>query len=143
MYRLLTEDGSAGTTPVADEAEKRVVADKFLTGFCEGEWGLLKSVMAEDIVWSLPGRNLISGEVRGIEAVVQRAQLISSFGLHFRLTHMLIGQHGIALSFNNTAKRGRFFLNEYFSFVCQFRGGKISAIDTFLSNVAMANAFFV
>jgi ketosteroid isomerase-like protein len=143
MYRLLTEDGSAGRTPVADEAEKRVVVDKFLEGLCEGDWSLIKSVMAEDIVWSLPGRNLISGEVRGIEAVVQRAQLISSYGLHFRLIYMLIGQRGIALSLKNTASRGRLFLNEHFSLVCHFRDGKIAAIDTFLSNVAMANAFFV
>jgi hypothetical protein len=47
----------------------------------------------------------------------------------------------MALSLNNTASRGDLILNEHLATVCSLRGGKISAIDTYLSDVDMLNAF--
>jgi hypothetical protein len=62
--------------------------------------------MADDVVWNLPGSSLISAEAQGVDPVIQRAQLIVSYGLTFTLKHILIGRHGVALSLNNTARRG-------------------------------------
>ena len=47
----------------------------------------------------------------------------------------------MALSLNNIACRGDLILNEHLATVCSLRGGKISAIDTYLSDVDMLNAF--
>jgi hypothetical protein len=49
----------------------------------------------------------------------------------------------MVLSLNNTASRGDLILNEHLATVCSLRGGKISVIDTNLSDVDMLNAFFV
>ena len=66
-----------------------------------------------------------------------------SYGLTFTLKHIHFGQHGVALSLNNTAQRGARVLDEQVLTVMSLRDGKISAIDSYLSDVDMANAFFV
>jgi uncharacterized protein len=59
------------------------------------------------------------------------------------LQHILIGQHGIALSLHNTAENGNQILNEHLATVLVFRDEKICGINTYLSDVEMVNAFFV
>jgi hypothetical protein len=98
---------------MATEIEKAEIAQQFLTGLRNRDWDLLKSIMTDDVVWSLPGSSLISGEAHGVDAVIQRSQLIVSYGLAFSLKHILFGQHGVALSLNNTARRGDLILNEH------------------------------
>jgi ketosteroid isomerase-like protein len=66
-----------------------------------------------------------------------------SYGLTFTLKHILIGRHGVALSLNNTARRGDLVLDEHLATVLTIRDEKISAIDTYLSDIDMLNAFFV
>ena len=58
------------------ELKKTEIANQFLNGLRTRDWGLLKSMMADDVVWNLPGSSLISGEAQGVDAVIQRAQLI-------------------------------------------------------------------
>jgi uncharacterized protein len=66
-----------------------------------------------------------------------------NYGLTFTLKYVLCGEHGVALSLNNTVRRGDLILDEHLATVCQLREGKISTITTYLSDVDMVNAFFV
>jgi ketosteroid isomerase-like protein len=125
------------------EVTKNRIAHQFLTGLQDRDWDSLRAIMTSDIVWSLPGRSLISGEARGIEAVIARAQKIVGYGLTFTLKHVLFGQFNVALALHNTGRRDHTVLNENVATVLSLRDGKISAIDTYLSDVKMANAFFV
>jgi uncharacterized protein len=125
------------------DVEKTEIAQQFLAGLRNRDWDLLKSIMTDDIVWSLPGRSLICGEARGAEAVIKRSQLIVSYGLTFSLKNILLGQHGVALSLNNTARRGDLVLDEHLATVFALRERRIFAITTYLSDVEMVNAFFV
>ena len=65
-----------------------------------------------------------------------------SYGLTFTLKHILIGQHGLALSLHITAKNGTQILDEYLATVCVLRNGRRCRISTSLSEVEMVNAFF-
>jgi hypothetical protein len=76
----------------------------FLTGLRNRDWGQLRSILTDDIIWTLPGTSSISGEAQGIDAVIGHAQKIGSNGVRLTLKQILIGQHGVALSLNNTAK---------------------------------------
>ncbi|MDT7811122.1 MAG: uncharacterized protein QOJ42_1038 [Acidobacteriaceae bacterium] len=124
------------------ESMKQTIGEKFLIGLRTHDWELLRTIMTPDIVWSLPGSSRISGEARGVEAVITRCGLITSYGLDFGLKHVLYGQFGFALSLNNTAKRGDRVLDEHLATVCSLQNRQISRIDTYLSDVPMANAFF-
>jgi hypothetical protein len=134
--------------PVPEDAMPREtsyqqIAHTFLTGLKDRDWDAMRTVMADDIVWSLPGSSRISGQAVGVDAVLQRAQTIVGYGLDFALKHVLYGVDGVTLSLNNTAKRGALVLDEHLATVCTIRHGKIVRIDTYLSDVDMANAFFV
>jgi hypothetical protein len=83
-----------------------------------------------------------AGEAQGVDAVIARCQIITSYGLNFALKHVLYGQFGFALSLNNTAKCGDIVLDEHLATVCSLREEKIDRIDTYLSDLPMANAFF-
>ena len=124
------------------DANKEAIAQQFLAGLGSRDWNLLRS-MTEATVWSLPGTSLISGEASGIGAVIPSAQRIVSYGLTFTLKHILIGQHNLAMSLHNTAKSGNQILDEHLATVCLLRNGKICAINAYLSDVEMVNAFFV
>ena len=125
------------------DKEKNDIAQTFLTALRNRDWEMMRSIMINDIVWSLPGTSLISGEARGLDAVIKRSQLIVDYNLNFGLKGILFGQHGVALSLNNTARRGDLVLDEHLATVCSLRDGKISRIDTYLSDVDMVNAFFI
>ena len=124
------------------ESMKQEIGEKFLIALRSRDWEMMRTIMAFDVVWSLPGSSRISGEARGVDAVIARCQLITGYGLNFGLKHVLYGQFGFALSLNNTAQRGDLALDEHLATVCSLREEKISRIDTYLSDVPMANAFF-
>ncbi len=128
---------------MAIDEHKKAIARQFLEALRSRDWGLLRSIMTDDIVWTLPGTSLISGEASGVDAVIGRAQRIVSYGLTFELNHILIGQSGLALSLHNTARKGTQSLDEHLATVCTLRDGKICEINTYLSDVEMVNAFFV
>src|ERR1700730_18925574 len=124
------------------ESIKQDIGEKFLILLPSRDWALMRTIMAPDIVWSLPGSSRISGEAHGVDAVIARCQIITSYGLNFGLKHVLYGQFGFALSLNNTAKRGDLVLDEHLATVCSLHEERISRIDTYLSDVPMADAFF-
>ena len=124
------------------ESMKQEIGEKFLIGLRTHDWELLRRIMTLDIVWTLPGSSRISGEARGVDAVIARSKLITSYGLDFGLKHVLYGQFGFALSLNNTAQRGDLVLDEHLATICSLHGAQINRIDTYLSDVSMANAFF-
>ena len=124
------------------ESIKQKIGETFLNALRSHNWELMRTIMAPDIVWSLPGSSRISGEAHGVDAVIARCQIITNYGLNFALKHVLYGQFGFALSLNNTAKRDDLVLDQHLATVCSLREERISRIDTYLSDVPMANAFF-
>ena len=129
------------STAEAEGADR--VAKQFLEFLRERDWESMRSIMSEHVVWNLPGRSSISGRAEGVAAVIARAQKIVSYGLSFQLKHLLFGQDGVTLSLHNTARRGNLVLDEHLATAMTLQEGKITAINTYLSDIDMANAFFV
>ncbi|MFI9270818.1 nuclear transport factor 2 family protein [Kitasatospora sp. NPDC052896] len=130
--------------PTTLSTEERIaMADRFRTGLVTADWELIRSLLAEDAVWTLPGDNRISGTVRGAEAIIERLRLIAGYGVNFDFQRTLVSRDNFALSLHNTAVRDGRVLDEYLATVCFLRGGRIGAIETYLSDVPGMNAFFV
>lgn len=119
------------------------IAERFLDAFQARDWERLRDLLADDITWTMPGTGTISGTITGADAVVNRARHIAGQGLRTELLHMLVGAHGAALSLRNTATApdGR-KLDEYLATVLTTRHGRITAIDSYLSDVDGMSAFF-
>jgi ketosteroid isomerase-like protein len=116
----------------------------FHAALIAGDWDRMRGLMDPDVVWTLPGDNRISGSTApGPDAVVERARLIASFGVRFDLEHILVSRDHMALALHNTAQRDGRTLDEHLATVCFLREGRISRIETFLSDESGMNAFFV
>jgi ketosteroid isomerase-like protein len=125
------------------DSEKSEIAKKFLTGLRTADRDLLQSIMAHDVVWSLPGASPISGEAKGIDAIHRRAQTIVDHGMKFELKHVLVGLHGVAASLHNTAEHGGLIFDMHLATVMRIQDGKVVALDTYMSDLEMLNRFFV
>jgi ketosteroid isomerase-like protein len=118
------------------------LARRFHAALTAGDWTALRSSLTDDARWVLPGDNAISGTAEGGDAVVARAQLIASYGVSFKLNHILLSRTNMALSLHNTAERNGRYLDEHLATVCRLRDGRIFEIETFLSDIQGMNLFF-
>ena len=124
------------------EQEHRSIGEAFLRGLRDRDATLLRSIMADDVVWSLPGESLMSGEVVGVDAILKRATTLAAFGVMIELDHVLFGLHDVALLLHNTGRRDGQVLDEHLTTVMHFGGDRIQRLDTFISDVGMLNEFF-
>jgi uncharacterized protein len=125
------------------ETEKKDIAQSFITGLSNRDANLLKSIMTDDVVWSLPGKSLMSGEAHGVDAILKRSETLHRYEVKIELEHVVFGYQDVALHLHNTGKRGDKILDEHLTTVCSLRGNKIRRLDTFISDVEMLNSFFV
>lgn len=125
------------------EAEKKEIAQKFISGLRNRDGNLLKSIMTDDIVWSLPGKSLMSGEAYGVDEILERSEILHRYGVKVEIERVVFGFTDVGLHLHNTGKRGDKILDEYLTTACLLRENKIHRLDTFISDVEMLNAFFV
>ena len=125
------------------DAEKLALANTFITALQSNDWDTMRTILADDASWTLPGTSLLSGYANGAEAIIKRAQGLKHFGVNFDLKYILIGFKGFTLSLRNTASRGDLILDEQVAIVFEVNGGKIIDMATYLSDVAGINAFFI
>jgi ketosteroid isomerase-like protein len=125
------------------EVEKKEIAETFIAGLGNQDANLLKSIMTDDVVWSLPGTSLMSGEAHGIDAIMKRSETLRRYGVKIEIERVVFGFKDVGLHLHNTGKRGDRILDEHLTTVCQLRDNKIHRLDTFISDVETLNAFFV
>ncbi|MFE9403362.1 nuclear transport factor 2 family protein [Streptomyces sp. NPDC006530] len=119
------------------------VAERFLGAFGSQDWESLRTVLAPDLAWSMPGTGTISGTIHGVDAAIDRLRTIAARGLNTELLHVLTGAYGVTLSLHNTARDadGR-TLDEHLATVLTIREGRVAAIDSYVSDVDGMSGFF-
>lgn len=128
---------------MSDDDARYELGTTFHRALITKDWDLLRTLLTPDATWVLPGDNVISGEVVGAEAVIERGALIASYGVSFTLESVQVSRDDMALGIHNTAQRAGAVLDEKVSTVCRVQEGRIAAIETYLSDVAGMDAFFV
>ena len=134
-------DNTNSNLPSDDD--KLQLANTFITSLKSNDWDTMRSILAADASWTLPGTSLLSGYANGAGAIIKRAQGLKHFGVNFDLKHILIGFKGFTLSLRNTASRGDLILDEQVAIVFEVNDGKIIDMATYLSDVPGINAFFI
>lgn len=98
--------------------------------FQTGNLDLLRDELFDpDIVWHSPGRHMLAGEFRGVDAVI--ASFVKQFeetGGTFKVeVHDILGSdnHAVALATVSAERNGK-SMNEPYAHVCHFRDGKLT-----------------
>lgn len=124
------------------DREKESIAQSFIRGLGNRDESLLRSIMTEDVVWSLPGESPMSGEAHGVEAILKRANTLQGFNVKIEIEHVVYGLQDVALHLHNTGRYGGKVLDEHLTTVIHLNGGKIRRLDTFISDIPMLNGYF-
>lgn len=110
------------------ETEKKELAEKFIQGLTHHDEPLLNTILADDIVWSLPGG---TGEAHGVAAILKRAEMLRRHGVKIEIEHIVYGFQDVALHLHNTGERGGRLLDEHLTTVCP---AGTRSIDSILSS---------
>src|SRR5271170_3020819 len=121
------------------DQDKKELATSFIKALRARDAQILHAIMTEDVVWSLPGSCLVSGEARGVTGILERANHFAAYSLNIEIQYVVFGYKGVALLLHNTGKREGRILDEHLTTVCQLEGNRIKRLDTYISDVQMLN----
>jgi hypothetical protein len=85
--------------------QKKGVGTKFVTGVKTGDRELLLSITTEDVVWTLPGGSVISGEAYGVDAISERANTLQAFEVNVQLKHVVFRYSDVGFLLHNTGSK--------------------------------------
>jgi ketosteroid isomerase-like protein len=132
---------SANSAPMSDEG-REALATSFIAALRSQDENAFKEIMRDDVVWTLPGSSVVSGIAQGVDGILKLAKAIVERGVTLDVMHVVLGYDGVALLLHNTGTRNGQVLDEYLTTVCTLRDGKISRLDTYISDIPMVNAYF-
>jgi uncharacterized protein len=124
------------------DQEKMKLATSFIAALRAQDADGFRAIMTDDVAWSLPGSSLVSGLVKGVQGILERARTIVEYGVSLEIQHVVLGYEGVALLLHNTGSRNGRVLDEYLTTVCTLRDDKIVRLDTYISDVPMVDAYF-
>jgi ketosteroid isomerase-like protein len=111
-------------------AANRAALKRGYEAFQTGNMDVLRDeLFAPDIIWHSPGRNQLSGDFRGVDAVL--ALFVKQFELTdgtFRVeVHDFLGsdEHAVAIASVSAERDGKSMTDQYVH-VCHFRDGRLT-----------------
>jgi ketosteroid isomerase-like protein len=119
------------------------LASEFRSAQIPGDRARLSELLHPDVVWVLAGDNAVSGEARGIAAVLARFDQLAGYGVHIDIQQITIGREGAALIMHNTGEHDGQTLDEHLVSTMTIEDERITRIDTYLSDLDMMDAYFV
>ena len=125
-----------------NEPQKKTLATQFVKGLQTQDGALLRLIMVQDVVRSLPGKSLMSGEAHGVDAILKRTQILRSYGVSIAIEYVLFGSADVALALHNTGTKDGQILDEHLTSVLLLDGERIQRVNTYISDVGMLNEYF-
>ncbi|MHA6758194.1 nuclear transport factor 2 family protein [Streptacidiphilus sp. PAMC 29251] len=126
-----------------DPAALYAVGEEFRAAQAAKDPVRLRALLHDEVEWVLPGDNAVSGTARGIDAIFERFAAMAGYGLDIQIEHVTAGRDAVALILHNTGQQDGRILDEHLVSVLALRDGKIIRIETYLTDIAMMNAYFI
>ena len=124
------------------DEQKKALAIDFAMAVKTRNSETLQSLVMDDVIWSLPGTSLLSGEVHGVDGILMRAEILDAFEVNVKVEHVVVGYKNIGLLLHNTGSKGGKILDEHLTTIFILREKKIHRMETLISDVPMLNAYF-
>lgn len=124
----------------------------FISAMAHCNFEQLRAVLSSDVVWTIPGDSLVSGPARGLDAILQRCQMIHDYNVRLDFQYMLYSADDdvVAAVLRNTGIRrtgyqGKAVLKFDENVTQVYRigeDGKIKSITNFISDLDNLNEYF-
>jgi hypothetical protein len=114
---------------------------RFFDAYARKDVGAVREVMAEDIVWTIPGHHPLSGPKRGITEVLAFFDQLARAG--FQAQPLVIAESGdyVVDHHRGWSEEGA-GIDQTWCLVFRFEGGVIQEVTNFASDQHSADAFF-
>jgi ketosteroid isomerase-like protein len=110
--------------------------------FRDGDFNVIRSLIAANVVWHVPGRHVMAGDICGLDGLVGWLGRLGEFGFTIR-EHDVLGNddHVVALSYMG-AKRPGMDIETRVTSVFHYRGGRQVERWMYPDDMAAWNAIF-
>jgi uncharacterized protein len=123
-------------------SEAAEVVKALLDAFRAGEVGRARPLIAHDITWRIPGDNRIAGEVRGVDAYLERLATVRGAGVRPEVLDLLTSDRRVALYQHNRADQDGRTLDVEVLNLYTVDAGQVVRQDTFFADQAHADRFW-
>lgn len=123
-------------------SQQQAVVSAFATAVVRDDHAGIAENAAPDIVWTIPGASAISGQAKGIDAVIRLADTLSQYELHIVPQGYLYGLNTVAVKLHDTGDRNGIRLDQDVVNVLTIRDGKIASVTATLTDVSAFDAYF-
>ena len=132
---------SRGTDREEEGMEKLAAIKAFFEAYARKDVGAVRQVMAEDIVWIIPGHHPLSGPKRGVEEVLAFFDQLARAG--FQAQPLVIAQSGdyVVDHHRGWSEMGD-GIDQTWCLVFRFEDGRIKEVTNFASDQHEADRFF-
>jgi uncharacterized protein len=127
---------------VAAADDNAAIVLRALGAFRAQDYETLRSLLAPDVVWTIPGISRISGDRQGTEAVAAQLQTIAKAGVNVEVLDVLAGAQHVATLQRNTARDGDRALDILVVNLFEVRDGEVASMRTFPSDLRALEAFW-
>lgn len=118
------------------------IAQQFEESLRRGDPEMLKSIVADDVVMTMPGNNKVSGEWQGADGLTALMNGLRRYGMQAEIEAVTYGLGSVALRLHNTGERGVIRLDQLVVVVLFLRGRRIIRVDSHMSDLENFDAFF-
>lgn len=122
--------------------DRRALILKFTAALNAVDRNAMEQVVTPDVTWTLPGKSLVSCTETGVQGIIARGRTMSDYGLNRQVQHLVFGIQSAAVETHNTGSHNGRSVDEYVVTTFSFENGKISKIDSAVSDVDGVNSYF-
>jgi len=113
--------------------------------FARGDMDTLAGMLADDVVWHVPGRNLISGDHRGVDgvtALLGNVVQLTEGTLRIDLRRVMVDDDGAATVFSASGQRKGRTLEQQNVLVYTIRDGKFTELWQYVQDQYASDDFY-
>ncbi|MCV7423493.1 nuclear transport factor 2 family protein [Mycobacterium yunnanensis] len=132
---------SPGNPGLTDQQRQQIVS-AFATAVVHDDHAGIAATAAPDIVWTIPGESVVSGQVSGVDAVAKLADVLAQYGLRIEVQGFAYGVDTVAVRLHDSGERNGKTLDQDVVNVLTIRNGKVANVAANLADVDQFDAYF-
>lgn len=137
--------GYSAASPDDDELatqRQQVIVSAFAAAIVHDDHAGIAEHVTPDIVWTIPGSSVISGQATGIDGVIRLADQFAQYGLHISLQGYAFGRDTVAVRLHDNGEHNGNRIDQDVINVLAIRDDKIESVTSHFTDVGSFDTYF-